>query len=450
MEFLSKLKISKIQSYDVIVLFLLSLCVRLFYVHKRFWLAGDSADYLDIAGNLAVFKSFAFTAADGSLMPTAFRPLLYPLLISLFWNDPSPPLNEILLIQSVLGAATAVLVYLIAKESFSRKVSVIASLLFSFSPLMLQYTATIMTESLFIFLTVLSIFFMIKKRFLWAGVFFGLAFLARPIILPFLLFIVLLSFFSHITRKFSLHFIGVLLLAVLVASPWIIRNSFLFDKLTLTQSSGYGTNIYFGSIETPLWKSDNNWTDFFKQSVPESPPGLDEAADDRWRMKFAIEQITENPLGWLKVRAQQYPMLYIDNCGFLLGNNNMQMRQAFNEGKYYVIIVKLSFVIGSVIVLLLAILGLWFLRKDFFNYFYIWVFPVFLALIHLPMWIESRYFLPALPFFYILTTIGALVLYENLQTKFSTARTGISAAQNEILIPMDTGKRYQKLFLRKQ
>lgn len=437
MKFLSKLKTIKNSTYDAIVLFLLSLCVRLFYVQERFWLAGDSADYLPLARNLAIFKSFAFTAADGSLMPTAFRPVLYPLLISLFWNESSPPFKEVLLIQSILGAVTVVLIYLIAKESFSRRISVASSLLFSFSPLILQYTATIMTETLFIFLAVISIFFMMKKRFLWAGVFLGLAFLARPIILPFLLFIIFLSFLSPILRKFSLNFIGVLLLAVLVASPWIARNSMLFDKLTLTQSSGYGTNIYFGGLETPLWRSDNNWTNFYEQSLPESSLKLDETAEDRWRMKLAIERIIENPLSWLKVRVQQYPMLYIDNCGFLLGSKDIQMRQALNEGKYYVIVVKLSFVIGSAIVLFLAILGLWYLRKDFFNYFYLWVFPVFLALIHLPMWIESRYFLPAVPFFYILTTVGAVGLYKALKTKFSTLITGSNATQSSALIPTE-------------
>ena len=92
--------------YDSITLFLFSMSIRLFYTLQGFWTGGDSADYFDIAKNLAFHNAFAFSDLTGNFILTAFRPLLYPLLISSFWSANEPPIQTILILQILMGAAT--------------------------------------------------------------------------------------------------------------------------------------------------------------------------------------------------------------------------------------------------------------------------------------------------------------------------------------------------------
>ena len=46
------------------------------------------------------------------------------------------------------------------------------------------------------------------------------------------------------------------------------------------------------------------------------------------------------------------------------------------------------------------------LRAHWAATIYIWALPLFGALIHLPMWIEPRYFLPMMPMVFILAAVG--------------------------------------------
>jgi hypothetical protein len=57
----------------------------------------------------------------------------------------------------------------------------------------------------------------------------------------------------------------------------------------------------------------------------------------------------------------------------------------------------MSFILGNIIVLVLAIYGMLIERRRFVSLSHLTLFPVFLALVHVPLWIESRYSLPMIP-----------------------------------------------------
>src|SRR5882672_284672 len=100
---------------DLAGLTAIALLTRLWWVWSSAWTAGDTPDYLTIARNLAFHHIFSLgNSSDGQLSPTAHRPPLYPTLIALLWWTDSSPILAILLLQSLLGAATVALVYLIA------------------------------------------------------------------------------------------------------------------------------------------------------------------------------------------------------------------------------------------------------------------------------------------------------------------------------------------------
>jgi 4-amino-4-deoxy-L-arabinose transferase-like glycosyltransferase len=395
---------SKETATDTVGLFILALIARAVACYQGFQMLGDSDGYLDIAHNVAAFNSFAVTNTDNSISLTAFRPPLYPFLISLFWRDEAP-IGMILALQCLMGAATVTLTYLTAREYFSRRIALISSLLVSFSPFVLYYTATIMTETLFALLFVLGVFLLIRSKFIYSGAVFGLAFLTRPIVLPFLLLAVLASLVFDRRRHAFLNYAVVVVIALLVASPWMIRNSLLLGGITLTQSSGYGTNLLYGTTQSPLWK-DNDWSNFNVNTVVPGQRAQNEIEEDRRRMREALSRIQDSPTGWLKVRLQQFPLLFIDNNGFLLGENNLHLKQAFYEEKFGVVFVKVFFIGCSIVLFLLACLGIISIGRGLGKCWLVWLVPVFFAAMHLPFWVEPRYFLPALPAYYVLATVG--------------------------------------------
>jgi len=274
----------------------------------------------------------------------------------------------------------------------------------------IHYTASIMTETLFTFLVVAGCYFAGEQKKYFSGLFFGLAFLTRPIIFPFLILLVLISFLPKLRHKWRSHLI-IVLIAFFVALPLIARNTLLFNRITLTQSSGYGTNLLFGSIETPLW-GDDVWSKVLKDPLTQPTLGLNEIEQDQLRMKVALSRISDNPVEWLKVRSKQYPRLFIDSGDYLLGARNMSFGQAITELNLLVIFVKLFFLIFSFATLLFFLIGIWIAGKDFLNLPYIFLFPYFMMLIHLPMWIDFRYNLASAPFIYIISTIGLIGLFQ--------------------------------------
>ena len=71
-------------------------------------------------------------------IPTASRPPLYPFLIAAFWVDGHRDDNDVELVPVICGAATVVLIYLIAKDPFSHRVALLAALAVTFAPMTLH------------------------------------------------------------------------------------------------------------------------------------------------------------------------------------------------------------------------------------------------------------------------------------------------------------------------
>lgn len=91
---------------------------------------------------------------------------------------------------------------------------------------------------------------------------FGLVTLTRPVIFPFFIFLFALLVIFPIIRKEWKNYLILFVLALIVSAPWMVRNSLVFNKVTLTQSSGFGTNLLVGTIEVPLWGDDIwSWLD---------------------------------------------------------------------------------------------------------------------------------------------------------------------------------------------
>lgn len=392
---------------DVLLLTLAAFSVRLAWLRWGAWEAVDGADYLALAKNLAFYHVFSLDAQ--TLAPTAHRPPLYPALIALLWWGGGAPVYAVLLLQALLGTLTVSLVYLMARDRFSRPTALLAAAGMTLAPMTCLFTAALLTETLFTFLLMLGLFFWGRGNAVWAGVAFGLAILTRPALMPFLVALPLLSLLPAWRKHRPAHVL-IFIVAMAVASVWIVRNALVFGRFVPVAASGWGTNLLCGTLETDTGGRVWDGTAWVPLNLDTHPllkvEGTDEVQKDRIRMARAVSRIASAPWHWLVVRAKQYPKLLIDNGDYLLGSYNLSIREAIRAARPFVVLVKLIFILTNLLVFALAAYGIYCERARFVALEHVTLFPIFLLAVHLPLWIEPRYLIPAMPLVAILAAAG--------------------------------------------
>ncbi|MBI2667378.1 glycosyltransferase family 39 protein [Candidatus Woesearchaeota archaeon] len=183
---------------------------------------------------------------------------LYPILLSISYvfND----MNNVYIAMKVINAFISSLIifpaFFLAKEFLSTKKSFLFSILISVLPANFAFSPYIMTENLFYPLFLTSIYFIYKsfqenkmKYDLLASLFIGLSFLTRA--LTFVLIIVVGALFiykiiirDYKLKEFLMKLVYYLIPFLLVVSPWIIRNLFLFNNELGIISNHYLTKSF--------------------------------------------------------------------------------------------------------------------------------------------------------------------------------------------------------------
>jgi hypothetical protein len=119
----------------------------------------------------------------------------------------------------------------------------------------------------------------------------------------------------------------------------------------------------------------------------------------------------------LRARLKQYPRLFLDSGDYLLGSSNIGFNEALQKCRVSVGVIKIGFMLGNIAVFGLAIYGIFLERKRLVSLSHIILFPVFVCLIHLPMWIESRYSLPMIPLALILAARGIEGMWNSISLR---------------------------------
>ena len=189
------------------LLLLFTLVVRGGVMIARFGeLQADPDSYHLIAHNLVRFACFSINdPADlqGDPRPSAYRPPLYPIILSNLatGKDQIIYYERIALLHLGLGLATAWLTWLIARSLQLGWASYLAGVLVACDPILLNQQTLVMTETLAAFCTVVAWGLLVRFHFdrnWWnaalAGGAIGLAALCRPTYLPWLGVCALLGF----------------------------------------------------------------------------------------------------------------------------------------------------------------------------------------------------------------------------------------------------------------
>ncbi len=234
------------------MLFSIAIIVRfclmiLFLRHfgSDFYTAGnsDSFGYLDIGKSIAEGHGFQMNGVT-----SAMRTPLYPLFLSVFYLL-HIPLWVIPIVQHGIAGISAVLLYRIGKLFFGMRAGKIAGFLLAVEPYGVLLGNTVMTETLFLFFLLLSLYFFGQWMLLGklrvspalSGFFLGAATLVRPLTL-YLPMVFLVFLFWRFRREWRQHIRRALVFGTVFAAvlaPWSVRQHRLFGSYELTNLDTY-------------------------------------------------------------------------------------------------------------------------------------------------------------------------------------------------------------------
>ncbi len=215
----------------------------------------DPDAYARLAVNWSQSGVFGIDAADGSVAPTAYRPPLYPWLLSWFVTSTAGhgsglSSTYVAAFHLLLGLATVAGTWSIARD-LRLRYPALPALLVACDPLLLRASQLVMTETIAACLTVLAwkLWLTIASRSSTAapalialGAVFGLSILARPTAAPWVaLCVVGLALLGDKSwRQRLTAALIVSLIAAACLAPWILRNIREFGKpIWATTHGGY-------------------------------------------------------------------------------------------------------------------------------------------------------------------------------------------------------------------
>ena len=226
------------------IVFIPAIAIRLIYglVPPEEYRDPDEVIYTTMADNLLTGKGLILN----DYRRAAFPPL-YPAFLAGLRLVGVGSIRGVRLVQAFLGAASCLwllgitrLVFSLNQEKTLSAVPLTAALLMAVYPPHIYYCASLLTETLFVFILLAGIYSLLRSletgglsyRLPLAGILLGLGILCRPTLLPFALII---PFWLWIARPgkawFVRRMLSFLLPLILVLLPWGIRNYRLFQRI---------------------------------------------------------------------------------------------------------------------------------------------------------------------------------------------------------------------------
>ena len=243
--------------------------------------SSDPDAYQAIAETLGATGVFGLTAASGETVPTAFRPPLYPFLLSSLVVDQHLPKVGVAVLHTALGAWAVLLTYLAGLSMLRRRTwlwgPIAAAVLVMIDPLLLRQSTLIMTETLATALVCTVIWWWARYRNeardttfgLVLGGLLALAFLTRPTFLVWAILLVAAGVFYNwrLGRAKGRQAVAAVAIIALVVGAWTFRNArTVGHPVWATTHGGYtlllGNNpsfyAYLNSDAMPgMWDSES-------------------------------------------------------------------------------------------------------------------------------------------------------------------------------------------------
>ena len=215
--------------------------LRLFFLWKFSFVAGDSFIYGDIARNWLRHGAYAMTE-DSALVPTCIRLPGYPAFVALVWKVAGiDHYKAVMVVQMFFDVGTCYVVAALARLVLWEHAALAAFLLYALNPFTANYVATPLSETLAIFFTALALLFahkglpLLQNREGWGtrtwiccGLAIAAGILLRPdagILLAAICGYLAVEFFRRPGKR-QIVSAGVLVTVISLAPlvPWTVRN----------------------------------------------------------------------------------------------------------------------------------------------------------------------------------------------------------------------------------
>ncbi len=384
----------------------------------------DFDEYWEIVTHLMAGRGFALPE-DGRVAATNIRVPLYPLLLAaISWLGGSWKVIGVL--QAVVSAATCWWAYGIGRHLFGARAGLLAALLVACDFPLIVMTGWLLTETLYVFLLGGIVYWVITGAWqttrgaVLIGLFAGAACLTRSEAWLYLvlLFIAVLirwiygkaarggvgqvlnlphSALAVSSRKTLLAFV----IAALCVTPWLLRNHLVLGQTAMSEPMLLDFNLYRGLTDIRGDSKDYGFDfylalrrnrSFFDAQRLEAP-GV--RADIRSRIVSEWQQlIRTQPLRVLQKRLYNLYVLWIYRGGFYV-TESIGISDAWRNNNVTDLLRKAFFYLGlSVLPLSLALLGTWRAGLSI-NLALLWLYPLTITVLMIPLWADYRYCLPA-------------------------------------------------------
>ena len=364
----------------------------------------DGDLYLALAASLRTHGTFSLSP-DGSV-PTIRVAPFYPWLLVPFDGH----LTLVCALQAVIHGLIAASVFALARPLIGRFWAVAAMLMYALNPAMLVATTMVYTEVVFTALVVATLFALrsgvnlnrLEVTCLAASL-LGLAALCRPIALVYLPALILAVVASRAPRRFQ-HCALLLTVTLATVAPWTLRSSLSAGRFVPIQGAS-AQNIYIPTkVDWNQQDPGDVWTNFLSRdelgmrAYAVVTPS-DQVAVDRDMLVQAIRNVRQSPFKYLQSRFWAYPHLFLSTFSIL--TQTYASWETLWKGHMFaaVLLRLLLMTVFSVVPLVMGIVGLVAaMRRGAVTEGLVaalWVAPL---VVHLPMLIEYRFWLPALPF----------------------------------------------------
>jgi len=406
------------------MLFAIALSLRVFYVLEvpQGKLVGDAYEYDTIAWHLVQGAGYSIEQN----IPASKRAPGFPFMLALIYFMFGHSYAAVTVFQSLIGAATCILIYYIARMIYDERVARASGLLMCFYPIIIAYTNLILSETLFIFLFSSTIFLFMKSDYgekriflLASGFFLGLTTLTRAttVLYPFVLALVI---FLVKTRKPVLKSAMVFAVFIISMIPWTARNYREFN-IILPVCNGGGINIYYTAYMACGYTFEEAMDvistkyERLKTSHPFCEDKYKKFVDiqlDKVLKKEGMQLIRDN-IGRYSLLVVRRPLrLWWSSFSSVLGVDR-PLRDYVGTRDYMRISVRVGLLAFHAAVLLLALVGM-------YKSLQVWKTALLLLMtilyfnMHILFDFCNRLVLPVYPYLFIFAVAGIYYLKDNL------------------------------------
>ncbi len=277
-----------------VVIFGAAVAVRLLYwaLMTPHWRPmSDSAQYVGLAHSLADGHGYGSTFPQLWHHPTAFRPPLYPLLLTpMVWLSGNA-LWPLRLLSVVIGAAVAVLASRLAWRIGGVSAGVVAGILVAVYPPLVANDTVTLSEPLALLLLLASVLLIDSRRWQPGAITTALLLLTRPngylVVLIFAVWLWRLIGWRRAT--------GYVAIVGVCVGPWLIRNEIQVHTLRFVTSDGFTMAAIYGPSALSAGAFIDPIYDPKYDSLQSRLARLDEARWDDDLMNLAVHEIRKHP-----------------------------------------------------------------------------------------------------------------------------------------------------------